>query len=852
MRFDLAELATEPGLLVGTGNHRAALMRHKLLLMFWLLALVGASPSPAQTALDGFNPNANGSVLAITQQADGKILIGGSFSNVGGHSGRVVRLHADGSVDSSFAGASLTSGTVFTLHLAADGSLLIGGKNLVASKIIVVGGLMRIDPSGSFDLGFKPVPVGEVNAISDDGANGYFIGGNFLNVAGQPREHFARLNAAGVSISGNLLGVNAPVHTLMRNSLDGKLYLGGEFTQLGGQPVNRLARLRSDDSRDPFFNASVDGTVLALAETANGEIFVGGEFAAINGSARARFARLTDRGALSSVPGAVHSINDRVRAIAVMENGDVVIAGDFTLIDSKSSHRITRFGRNSTGPMISGGSNAPIHALLHRADDSLIVGGDFTDAGGAVRNRIARVDGHEDLDLTLATSHNGSNITAIARLRDHSWLVAGDFSTFDGELRGHLTRMDNTGAVLTPIFGGSADPQLNGVPLAIAVAGDGRIIVGGEFTSAFGSGAGFLIRLNADASERESFAQFSAQINGRVRVLAVQPDGGILVGGDFTQVSGVARNGLARLLPGGGLDTAFQPNLVFGSSVRALALSRAGAIVFGGNFSSVSGFPRNNLARLDGTGSVDASFNPAPNGRVDTLLIQPNNDILIGGEFTTIAGASRVRVARLNATGSLDTTFNASLVAGNVARVQSLALQGDNRVLLGGSNGLITRRLASGVGDPTFAVTANGTVTGIALGLDGKALLTGTFSLLQGQARNGIARIVAQDRDADVAFAYVKSLSRILWGVRDSAANVIAAPVLSVSLDGGNSFVDFGPMTPFTSSLWRMTFDISMTGPLLFKIQAAVAGGSAGASVSMIQTRHALQLDEALFADGFD
>ena len=114
-----------------------------------------------------------------------------------------------------------------------------------------------------------------------------------------------------------------------------------------------------------------------------------------------------------------------------------------------------------------------------------------------------------------------------------------------------------------------------------------------------------------------------------------------------------------------------------------------------------------------------------------------------------------------------------------------------------------------------------------------------------------MARVVASDRDAGIAFAYNSALGSILWGVRDSAAQVIGTPVLSFSSDDGQTFEVIGEMTRI-SSLWRVAVDPPTTQPVLYRIEASVAGGSAGSAISRVVTTHLLQLPAALFADGFE
>src|SRR5262249_16016640 len=148
---------------------------------------------------------------------------------------------------------------------------------------------------------------------------------------------------------------------------------------------------------------------------------------------------------------------------------------------------------------------------------------------------------------------------------------------------------------------------------------------------------------------------------------------------------GQARNRIARLEADGRVDQTLNIN-VAGSSVQATAVQFDGKILVGGTFTSVLALPRKNMARLNTDGTLDLSFNPAPNNYVNSIAVQPDGKILIGGYFTGLApngGAAitRNRIARLNTDGTVDTTFDPN--ANDLVNV--VALQADGKILLGGS-----------------------------------------------------------------------------------------------------------------------------------------------------------------------
>ena len=131
---------------------------------------------------------------------------------------------------------------------------------------------------------------------------------------------------------------------------------------------------------------------------------------------------------------------------------------------------------------------------------------------------------------------------------------------------------------------------------------------------------------------------FDPNANGAVRVVVVQPDGKILIGGDFTTLSpnggaAVTRNRIARLNPDGTLDTAFNPNA--NGTVYAIAVQADGKILVGGAFTQrIGGQTRNRIARLDATTGLADSFDPNANSTVYSIAVQADGKILVGGDFT--------------------------------------------------------------------------------------------------------------------------------------------------------------------------------------------------------------------------
>lgn len=175
---------------------------------------------------------------------------------------------------------------------------------------------------------------------------------------------------------------------------------------------------------------------------------------------------------------------------------------------------------------------------------------------------------------------------------------------------------------------------------ALVVQPDGKVIIGGQFTAVNGIPRSNLARLNADGTLDSSYVNTTeAGANGPVYALALQSDGSLIVGGLFTQVGSFGVTNLARLKPDGSADTSFggdSAEMGANASVLALAVLPDGRIVLGGSFNSVRGQPRRSVARLKSDGSLDsllASDPSALSGTVKALASLPSGSFVAGGVF---------------------------------------------------------------------------------------------------------------------------------------------------------------------------------------------------------------------------
>ena len=283
------------------------------------------------------------------------------------------------------------------------------------------------------------------------------------------------------------------------------------------------------------------------------------------------------------------------------------------------------------------GANDRVNAVAVQPDGRIVVVGSFTTLGGGgmgttSRSRIARLNADGSLDGTFDPGANDS-VSAVAVQSDGKIVVAGAFSLLGGggsgtTPRGRIARLNSDGS-LDATF----DPGANDTVTAVAVQPDGKVLVAGSFTTLGGGGTGLtprnrIGRLNSDGSLDTSF---NPGANNVVGAVAVQLDGRIVVGGFFTTMGGggtgtTPRNRIARLASDGTVDATFNPGA--NGFIATAVVQGDGKILLGGGFTTLGGggtgtTQRNYIGRLNPDGSLDATFNPGANTTVHALAVQP-------------------------------------------------------------------------------------------------------------------------------------------------------------------------------------------------------------------------------------
>lgn len=345
--------------------------------------------------------------------------------------------------------------------------------------------------------------------------------------------------------------------------------------------------------------SGANNRVYAMAQQADGKQIIGGAFTSYNGTASSRVARISRTGALDGSFVVGTGFNGQVNHIAVDADGKVLIGGTFTSYNGTARSRLVRVnsdGSIDAGFSIGTGFNGNVNYILIQADGKILVVGTFTTYNGSTHNRIVRLntDGSADGTYAIGTGAN-SDIYGAALDAEGRLIIGGSFSTVNGVTRIGVARLTTTGAVDSGFNPGAGT---NNAVYCVAVQRDGRILIGGPFTSYNAiTPSARIARLERTGAYDNTFS-VGTGFNSWVYTIALQGDGKILAGGDFTSYNGTSRNRMVRLNTNGTLDTGFNTGTAFNNWVYAITWQPEGRTTVAGGFTNYNGSGRNRLVRL--------------------------------------------------------------------------------------------------------------------------------------------------------------------------------------------------------------------------------------------------------------
>lgn len=372
--------------------------------------------------------------------------------------------------------------------------------------------------------------------------------------------------------------------------------------------------------------------------------------------------------------------NAQVSCVEVDADGRVLVGGTFTRIDREPRNRLARLLANGTldPAFIPQVENGEVRCIQVQPDGRILIAGTFTsiriDADNVVgRNRIARLNADGTVDTTFNPNLNG-DVRVMVLEADGKIMVGGTFTTVSNAAtpRNRIARLNSNGTLDTTF---STDIR-NGEVRAIARQADDKYVIGGSFTDIGGTTRNRVARVTSTGA----LESFNPDSNGELRDIVILPSGKILIAGTFGAVNTFTRNRLALLNTDGTADQSFA--LEVNAEVRDIIQQPDGNLVIMGLFTQVGTEGRNRVARITPAGDVDLTFNPSPNLEVRGMAISPStlgtdaNKIVLGGVFNNVGGLTQQGVARVNVNGTGDATF--SRVPDNSGQHNSLTIVGGN------------------------------------------------------------------------------------------------------------------------------------------------------------------------------
>jgi uncharacterized delta-60 repeat protein len=602
-------------------------------------------------------------VRAILVAPDGKILVGGDFISPGNH---LTRLNGDGTVDDTFNPGSGPNGPVTHIALQSDRQVIIGGA-FTRVDGIAKQGVARLAADGALDpeaFG-SGVYGGEVLALAVQPDDRVLVGGGFFQASGQDASILARFSAQ-CELEGTF-NPHVRDHLHQVTSLlasNSYIFVGGwnPVMYFGGNPTDHNASfyvLKTEDgSFHTFLNFKgkpTDTRTLVLRE--DGSVIGGGNFIQRDdpddeGFYAGLFRMASPFYAIDASFRPIVGGQPDIVALAVENDGRILAGGNFYRIDGQVQFGLTRLtadGARSADLSSPGTEAGSVSSLLVRQDGAIAVAGSFKrieEGYYVTRDEIVLLDPD-------GTRRAGLTVGAVKQLAwDSRDGILAVISWYPGIVR--LNPDWSRDETFISMDGGISNEQQPDFEFdrinAVAVQPDGKILLGGSFSSFGKEPAEHIIRLNSDGSRDGSFTSPGFTVfNSRCEIfsIALQPDGGILIGGRFSTVGGLPMSTVARLHPDGRVDERFSSAFANqGGTAYCVGLQPGGKVLVGGDLQLVAGDKiYNSLVRLNPDGSRDSSFGVSLRGTVKIIRVA-GEAILVGGSMESADGVERQGLLR--------------------------------------------------------------------------------------------------------------------------------------------------------------------------------------------------------------
>lgn len=687
-------------------------------------------------------------------QPDGKIIIAGWFTTYNGKQTKgIARLNADGSLDATFDAGSGVNGTILTLGLQPDKKILISG-DFTSYNGMPANYMVRLHANGSVDNTFKKGPGSGANAAISDAViqpdGKIIVAGKFTAYNSISCNKMARLHTNGevdtafhipatVQTDDGDIPIDEPAKIALQP--DGKIIAG--FIS-GGIPSKIIIRFKPNGTVDYSFDCKLTWNESrkfgGIVIQPDGKIIVAGGYELFGMEDNDGYIlRLNQDGSFD--PAFNSNINPvpLIHSVALQPTGKIILAGrrrEEGMNAIRATHYIGRLHADGLVDSTFQFNNKQAEKAYMdnwtasiQGDGKIIVGGSFSNT----EINIIRLnqDGSRDIYFNTTAGANGF-VNTITVQPDQKIIISGDFSGYNLVPRNTIARLYPDGNIDMNFNPGKG---ANGKILCTAVQQDRKIIIAGTFTQFNGISKNRIARLNENGSVDNTYITGSG-ITGTVSSFNLQPDGKLIIGGNFTSYNGTPVRGLVRLSSNGILDPVFNANL------QTLPFTRTDAAKLQPDGKILIGLG-SNLYRLNNDGSLDSAFSGATDYSLIKIIdIQDDGKIVVAGGFIDeLIGMSEGFLTRLNSTGSKDSTFTDSYTFSSYIR--TVTVLKNKKILVGGQAG-VYRLNADGTEDFTAnqdGPNANDQVWCSSLTANGKVIIGGDFTTYNGIRRNGLARL---------------------------------------------------------------------------------------------------------------
>jgi uncharacterized delta-60 repeat protein len=709
------------------------------------VATVTVLPAPTTAgSLDiHYTPNTNGwNVSDLILLEDDKVLIAGNLLDA-----NLYQLNVNGTIDSSFATNVFSAGRI---ALQPDGKILVTSGNR----------LLRFDSSGVRDTNFAPSSLTLPNSIHDIGVqpDGGIVYVGYVGLA--PRTPLGRLLPDGTQ--------DWFFRTFEPPANGGVRELSGEIKVLAMLPNGgflfpmttlQLRHPNGDfDSTFSFPDSQTSSKITSIVPAPDRRgFYIMGTFTNIGSAVRRSFARLDNSGALDTTFVPPTNLLGGARAAAVQLDGKVVVAG-FTIAGSNAVIRLNVDGSvdETFTPALLGIFNVNVTAMGIQSDGRILVGGDFIRVNGRRIHGLARLHGDPPAAPVIVDQPEDSTVTVGQNVSIRATVRPFGSASYQWFHNGALIATEKA-------------PRLPFQSIGLSDAGDYQLVVSNSYGSVTSRVARMMVEPNPD-TPGAVVLNSTPEVGGSVYAMEPTAGGKYLIAGNFNEVQGTPRPGLARINADGSLDTTFNPPEATPRSafqhIRALAVTPSGAVYIGGAFTSVGGVKRQLIARLHSDGSLDASFDPGDalhggDEQVNAIAVLPDSRVIAAGSFTYTSNYFGGTVARFHPNGILDRSF-VPTIRGN-ARCLTLD---SNTVFVGGTfppSGVAFRLLENGSTDLGFSSGSwSGSTISIKVMPDRKVLLAGRFSTGGLVSQRMVVRLLSNGA-VDPGFNSGTNLSTCFW-----------------------------------------------------------------------------------------